>query len=493
MNAALTTIVVPTIGRASLFRLLDSLAAAEGPTPDVVVVDDRPDAVPMDMADYPWVRLIASHGRGPAAARNCGWRVCDTEWVSFLDDDVVVEPDWIARLDDDLKSAAHGVVAVQGRVTVPLPVDRRPRDAERGTAGLATAQWITADMSVRRRALAAVGGFDERFRRAYREDADLGLRLQSVGGIELGRRRIVHPVRDESDWFSLRQQRGNADDALMRALHGKRWRELVGAPRGALRSHVGTTAAGALSLLFLLVGRRRAAGFSAMVWLASTGWFAWSRIAPGPRDRDEVRRMILTSAAIPAAASYWALVGRWRHRAAAAHRRLPALVLFDRDGTLVHDVPYNRDPELVAPVPDAARATGRLRQARVRTGIVTNQSGVGRGLISPDELAAVNARVEEMLGPFDTWQVCVHAPDAGCDCRKPKPGLVKTACHELGVRPDECVVVGDIGADVEAARAAGAVSILVPNHSTLASEVESAPHVQPTIEAAVAQILRGAW
>jgi GT2 family glycosyltransferase len=74
------------------------------------------------------------------------------------------------------------VAATQGRVQVPLPTARRPTDWERSTAGLVTAPWITADMTYRRSALSAVGGFDERFPRAFREDSDLALRVQAAGG-----------------------------------------------------------------------------------------------------------------------------------------------------------------------------------------------------------------------------------------------------------------------------------------------------------------------
>ena len=203
--------------------------------------------------------------------------------------------------------------------------------------------------------------------------------------------------------------------------------------------------------------------------------------------------MMLTSVAIPFSATYWTAVGRWRHRAAGTHRRLPSLVLFDRDGTLVHDVPYIRDPDLVQPVRDAASALGRLRDAGIPVGVVTNQSGVGRGRIRPDELAEVNARIDALLGPFDTWQVCVHAPEEGCDCRKPRPGLVERACRDLDVRPEDCVVIGDIGADVKAAQSAGAVGILVPNDATHAGEIDEAFTVRPSLSSATTTILRGVW
>jgi len=170
---------------------------------------------------------------------------------------------------------------------------------------------------------------------------------------------------------------------------------------------------------------------------------------------------------------------------------VPAAVLFDRDGTLVHDVPYNSDPADVRPVPGARAALDRLRALGVPIGVVSNQSGVARGLVSLEQLVRVNARVEELLGPFDVWQVCVHGEHDGCGCRKPAPGLVKGAAEQLGVPAGRCVVIGDIGADVTAAAAAGARGILVPTPRTRQTEVRGTPEVAPDLTAAVALALTG--
>jgi histidinol-phosphate phosphatase family protein len=166
-------------------------------------------------------------------------------------------------------------------------------------------------------------------------------------------------------------------------------------------------------------------------------------------------------------------------------------VLFDRDGTLIVDSGYPRDPRLVALMPGARMAVRRIRQAGLAAGVVTNQSGVGRGLLTRQEVECVNARVEEMAGPFDTWAVCWHAPEEGCTCRKPAPGLVLEAATGLGVPPADCVVIGDIGADVKAAEAAGARAILVPTRNTRAKEVRAAPQVAPNLLSAVDLLLGG--
>jgi HAD superfamily hydrolase (TIGR01662 family) len=493
-----TSIVIPTIGRPSLCALLEALAGGTRPVDcPVILVDDRPLAAG-DLAPavaylrgwLPGLRVLRSGGGGPARARNVGWRRARTDWVSFLDDDVLPDPDWYDALMRDLGDLSPGVAGTEGNVRVPLPTGRRATDWERSTAGLATATWITADLSYRRSALVAVGGFDERFPRAYREDADLGLRMTSTQGeIVRGVRRVTHPVRPTDDWVSVRQQAGNADDFLMRRLHGPDWRERVHAPAGRRTRHVGTATAGLVAAVATLTGRTPTAALAALAWAGATGEFAWSRIAPGPRDAEEIRRMLLTSAVIPFAATYHSLRGVWQHRAAGPWRAAPDLVLVDRDGTIVQDVPYNGDPTRVVPVDGAREALDRLRDAGIRVGVVTNQSGVGSGRITREQLDAVNARVEQLLGPFDVWQVCPHAPDDGCGCRKPAPGLVKEACHAMGVEPRRCVVIGDIGSDLEAAWAAGAEAILVPTPQTRPEEVRQAGRVARDLAAAVDQLL----
>ncbi|WP_051806868.1 D-glycero-alpha-D-manno-heptose-1,7-bisphosphate 7-phosphatase [Streptomyces sp. NRRL F-2664] len=154
--------------------------------------------------------------------------------------------------------------------------------------------------------------------------------------------------------------------------------------------------------------------------------------------------------------------------------RLPDAVLFDRDGTLVTDVPYNGDPARVTPMPTARAAVTALRARGVPVGVVSNQSGVARGLLTEEHVRAVRRRVDELFGPFDVWAVCPHGPGDGCGCRKPAPGLILAACERLGAAPERTVVVGDIGADVRAASAAGARGVLVPTPVTRPEEIAAA-------------------
>ncbi|WP_435821890.1 HAD-IIIA family hydrolase [Micromonospora taraxaci] len=165
-------------------------------------------------------------------------------------------------------------------------------------------------------------------------------------------------------------------------------------------------------------------------------------------------------------------------------------VLLDRDGTLIEDVPYNGDPEKVRPVPGARAALDRLRAAGLRLAVVTNQSGLARGYFTGEQMRAVHARVEELLGRFDAWLVCPHDDEDRCDCRKPAPGLVHAAARELGTTASRCVMVGDIGRDVAAALAAGATGVLVPTPVTRPEEVAAAGWTATDLPSAVDEILR---
>jgi histidinol-phosphate phosphatase family protein len=134
-------------------------------------------------------------------------------------------------------------------------------------------------------------------------------------------------------------------------------------------------------------------------------------------------------------------------------------VFCDRDGTLIDDVPYLADPEGVRIIDDAVVALRGARAAGYEVVIVTNQSGVARGLISPDQLAAVNRRVLDGLSErgIDVRDVraCIHGPDDGCACRKPLPGMITAAAAALDIDLGRSVMVGDAERDVRAGEVAG--------------------------------------
>lgn len=140
-------------------------------------------------------------------------------------------------------------------------------------------------------------------------------------------------------------------------------------------------------------------------------------------------------------------------------------VLLDRDGTVNIDRHYISDPDLVELFPGAGAALRDLSAHGYGLAVVTNQSGVARGKITPDQLEQVHARLGALLAAegvtLDGIYVCPHGPHDGCYCRKPLPGLILRAAAELGFDPIESFVVGDKGIDIDLGRNVGATTVLV--------------------------------
>ena len=213
----------------------------------------------------------------------------------------------------------------------------------------------------RRSALRASGGFDERFPRAFREDADLALRTVRLGyAIVWGERVTTHPLASSASWrSSLKAQAGNADNALLRAKYGRRWRSLIGTLTRRTGRHLLTTASATAALAAWppvglrhpgSLGPHRGGGW--MVWAGLTAEFAVGRILPGPRTAREISTVVVTSALIRPSQLRIDCEGSLNTVGRADGPELgrqTRAVLFDRDGTLIEDVPYLADPQRVRP------------------------------------------------------------------------------------------------------------------------------------------------
>jgi D-glycero-D-manno-heptose 1,7-bisphosphate phosphatase len=146
----------------------------------------------------------------------------------------------------------------------------------------------------------------------------------------------------------------------------------------------------------------------------------------------------------------------------AAPRRL---ALIDRDGTIIVDKVYLSDPDGIEFAPGAVEGLRLLRDAGFTLALMTNQSGIARGYFDLAALGRIHDRLQSMLAAeglqLKAIYFCPHGPDDGCDCRKPKPGMVRAAMRDLGFGPHEVVVVGDSDADTGAASAAGVKGVRV--------------------------------
>lgn len=170
-------------------------------------------------------------------------------------------------------------------------------------------------------------------------------------------------------------------------------------------------------------------------------------------------------------------------------------VFLDRDGTVVEDPGYLGDPARVRLIPGAADAIARLNRAGRMVVLVTNQSGIGRGLYGEEDFRAVQRRIEELLArdgaKLDAVYHCPHSPDTSpaCECRKPAPGLFLRAAEEHGIDLTRSVFVGDRVRDIAPAAQWGARGIMVGEHP---GETPPSGMVrEPDLTAAVERILAG--
>jgi len=142
------------------------------------------------------------------------------------------------------------------------------------------------------------------------------------------------------------------------------------------------------------------------------------------------------------------------------------LVILDRDGVINYDsAEFIKKPEEWKPIPGSLSAISRLHEAGYRVIVATNQSGVGRGLLDITALNAINDKMHKALaqvgGRIDAVFYCPHAQDAGCNCRKPKPGLFEDIAGRFNTDLADVPCIGDSLRDLQAAAQVGAQPILV--------------------------------
>jgi histidinol-phosphate phosphatase family protein len=173
--------------------------------------------------------------------------------------------------------------------------------------------------------------------------------------------------------------------------------------------------------------------------------------------------------------------------------RLPSAVFLDRDGTIIEDAHYLSDPDRVRLIPGAAEAIARINAALIPVIVVSNQSGIGRGLYTVEDLSLVTKRLDELLAvhgaKIDASYHCPHAPDAQCECRKPGLDLFRRAATEIGgIDLASSLYIGDKMRDVAPGLLLGGEGVLVPSPETSEEdrrEGELRARVAPSLATAI--------
>jgi len=160
------------------------------------------------------------------------------------------------------------------------------------------------------------------------------------------------------------------------------------------------------------------------------------------------------------------------------------LLILDRDGVINQESPdFIKSPDEWIPLKGSLEAIGQLSQAGYDIVIITNQSGIGRGLLSADMLAKIHARlidhVQQHGGRIQSILFCPHTPEADCECRKPNDGMYSELAFRLGISFNNVYSVGDSVRDLLAAQSAGAKPVLVKtgNGKKSLKEIESNPEL----------------
>lgn len=325
----LVCVVIPTYRRPELLiRCLLGLAeqTVGAASVEIIVVDDGPCARTQALvnvlssrevglpAPAPALRYLRPEvGHGPATARNAGWRAARAPVVAFTDDDTIPLATWLAGGLAAL-AARPELPAVAGRVVVPIPEGVSPTDHMVVTRGLEQAEFVTANAFVRKSALEAVGGFDERFTRAWREDSDLQYRLEDQFG-PLGRADdavVLHPVREEPWGVSLRQQRHAFFEALLFSKHPRHY--LARADTVPPWHYYAIVALALATLVLWLADIPGSAVVSGVIAFALIVRLALRRLRGTSHRLEHVLEMLVTSAAIPFLSIYWRLRGALHFR-----------------------------------------------------------------------------------------------------------------------------------------------------------------------------------
>jgi glycosyltransferase involved in cell wall biosynthesis len=282
---------------------------------EVIIVTDGPDPQTVKymkhwLNTYPGRVAVTCKSlpvkKGPAAARNAGWRKASGELVVFTDDDCIPQADCLQQYWQAYMPYRNTAIAFSGQIKVPL--SGIPTDYEMNTWRLEKARFVTANCACSKMALVQTGGLDEEFTTAWREDTALEFDLseKDIPIIKVPEAVIVHPVRAASWGVSIREQKKGMFNALLYKKHS--WLYKKSNMERTPRYYYIITIMLLLALWFSFHNIPLMTVCLA-IWLAFTAWFTWKRLRNTSHNLVHITEMIFTSAIIPVLSVYWTIYG----------------------------------------------------------------------------------------------------------------------------------------------------------------------------------------
>ncbi|MGN6530383.1 MAG: glycosyltransferase [Ginsengibacter sp.] len=317
------SIIVPTYKRPALLkRCIEALMSQDFPVNEYEIIivtdglDEDTDSMMAQSAFFDFFSNIFCYSlpfkKGPAAARNAGWRIAKGQLILFTDDDTIPDSNWIKNFYNAFEFYAQPAIALSGKVIVPLSPE--PTDFELNTAKLETAGFVTANCACTKRALELVNGFDETFTMAWREDSDLEFQLlkKEIPVIKIEEAVVIHPARKATWGVSLREQRKSMFNALLFKKHPQLYKEKISSP--ALRTYF-------LIIIFLITffyewfqQNKIVALLSLFAWAFLMVYFILKRLTNTSRSFKHVLEMVVTSLLIPFVSVFWNLYGAFKFK-----------------------------------------------------------------------------------------------------------------------------------------------------------------------------------
>ncbi len=320
------SVVIPTYKQpALLLKCLDALSRQRLSCDqfEIIVVDEG-NSPETETAVSLFAKQIARDGgtievrylsqterRGPAAARNRGWRAAAGRIIAFTDDDCLPEPEWLSSA---LTCFQRGAQVMSGQMRVLLP--NQPTPLDRTATFLKRAEFMAANCFCRKSTLERVGGFEEAFDTAWREDSDLQFKFLQAGIpiLKCPEAVVVYPIRP-CPWYGLLQdERKNCYDALLYKRHPSLFRERIPAYRRQVFRYYASVVSMIIGLIGLLIGQGSIATMGLSIWTVLSAYLVMHHLPNSPLNWLMLKHAILTAVATPFLSVYWRLYGAVKYK-----------------------------------------------------------------------------------------------------------------------------------------------------------------------------------